>query len=40
MSEDSILSRDANLYARRNVVEPQMGPVEDPDAKYTTNLWW
>ncbi len=38
MSEDSILSRDANLYARRNVVEPQMGPVEDPDAEYTTKL--
>ncbi len=38
MSEDSILSRDSKLYARRNVVEPQMGPVEDPDADYTTKL--
>ncbi|HRF68431.1 MAG TPA: LysM peptidoglycan-binding domain-containing protein [Muribaculum sp.] len=38
MSEDSILSRDSKLYARRNVVEPQMGPVEDPDAEYTTKL--
>ena len=30
--------RDSKLYARRNVVEPQMGPVEDPDAEYTTKL--
>lgn len=38
MSEDSILSHDSKLYARRNVVEPQLAPEEDPDAEYVTKL--
>ena len=38
MSEDSILSHDSKLYARRNVVESQLAPEEDPDAEYVTKL--
>ncbi len=38
MSEDSIVSHDYKLYARRDLVEPTLNPTEDPDMEYTTKL--
>ncbi len=38
MSEDSIVSHDANLYAQRTVVEPTPLDYIDPNMEYTTKL--
>lgn len=38
MSEDSIVSHDYKLYARRDMVEPTLNPTEDPNMEYTTKL--
>lgn len=38
MSEDSIVSHDYKLYARRDLVEPTLNPTEDPDMEYATKL--
>lgn len=38
MSEDSIISHDINLYARRTVVEPVLEEGNDPTMEYTTKL--
>lgn len=38
MSEDSIVSHDANLYAQRTVVEPTPLDYVDPNMEYTTKL--
>lgn len=38
MSEDSIVSHDLKLYARRDLVEPTLNPTEDPDMEYTTKM--
>lgn len=38
MSEDSIISHDASLYAQRTVVEPTPLDYVDPNMEYTTKL--
>ncbi len=38
MSEDSIITHDSNLYARRTVVEPVLEEGNDPTMEYTTKL--